>query len=62
MVEGGADFRSLIWLRSEEREAIDVAGDKSRFEAAIALARSAWKRASSPSSFSSDRAVVVRGD
>ena len=61
-VEGGADFRSLIWLGSEEREATDVVGDKSRFEAAIARARSAWKRASSSSLLSMERAVMVTGD
>ena len=61
-VEGGVDLRLSIWLRSEEREAIDVAGDKSCFEAAIARARSAWKPATSSSSFSLDRAEVVRGD
>ena len=60
-VEGGADSRSMIWLGSEEREVIDVAGDKSCFEAAIARARSAWKRASSSSSLSIER-IVVAGD
>jgi hypothetical protein len=39
-----------------------VAGDRSCFEAAIARARSAWNCSSSSSSFSLDRAVVVRGD
>ena len=62
MVEGGAVSRSTIGLGSEEREAIDVAGDKSRFEAAIARARSAWKRASSASSSSIEIVVVVTGD
>jgi hypothetical protein len=52
----------MIWLGSEEREVIDVAGDKSSFEASIARARSAWKRASSSLSSSTERAVVVTGD
>ena len=52
----------MIWLGSEEREVIDVAGDKSSFEASIARARSAWKRASSSLSSSTERAVVVTGN
>lgn len=62
IVEGGADSRSMIWLGSEERDVIDVAGDKSRFEAAIARARSSWKRTSSSSPSSIEMAVVVTGD
>jgi hypothetical protein len=61
-VEGGADSRSMTWLGSEESEVIDVAGDNSCFETAIARARSAWKRASSSSSLSIERAGVVAGD
>ena len=61
-VEGATDSRSMTWLGSDEREAIDVAGDKSCFEAAIARARSAWKRASSSSNSSIERAVVLAGD
>ena len=52
----------MIWLESEEREVIDVAGDKSSFEASIARARSAWKRASSSLSTSIERAAVLTGD
>ena len=39
-----------------------MAGNKSSFEASIARTRSAWKRASSSLSSSTERAEVVTGD
>jgi hypothetical protein len=39
--EEGAGPRSTAWTESEERDAIDVAGDEFAFEAEMARARSA---------------------